>query len=86
MLIKWSDEKNKILKEIRNISFDDLINDGEVLKIINNTSVNHSDQEKLVVLYNDKLYAISFVRDKNGDFFLKTAYRSRKLDNLFNKK
>jgi hypothetical protein len=86
MSIKWSNEKNKILKKTRNISFDDLINYGEILKIIDNTSVNHSDQEKLVILYNTKLYAIPFVRDKNGDFFLKTAYRSRKLDSLFNKK
>jgi hypothetical protein len=83
MLIKWNEEKNKILRETRKICFEDLINDGEILKIIKNTSSNHKDQEKIIILFNNKLYAIPFVREKNGDFFLKTAYRSRNLDKLF---
>jgi hypothetical protein len=86
MIIKWNEEKNKLLKETRNICFEDLINDGNLLKIIKNDSSNHKDQEKLVILYEERLYAIPFVREDEKTFFLKTAYRSRKLDKLFNKK
>jgi hypothetical protein len=85
MLIKWNEDKNKLLKETRDICFEELINNGKILKVVKNDSSNHRDQEKLVILYEEKLYAVPFVRENEKTFFLKTAYRSRKLDKFFNK-
>lgn len=80
---RWNAEKNQWLEENRNITFDDLINEGKIIDIVQNISSNHPDQERLIILYKQKLYAVPFVREKNGGYFLKTAFRSRQLDKQY---
>ena len=56
MKINWNPEKNELLKEIREISFEQ----------IDNYPV-----------------AVPFVIQEDGSWFLKTAYKNRKLKGVF---
>jgi hypothetical protein len=83
-IFSWSEEKNKILKENRGISFEEIIvaiqNDG-LLEIIPNPSKNHKDQECFIVGINGYAYIVPYVEDESG-IFLKTIYQSRKYKKL----
>ena len=77
----WDEEKNKKLKEERDIGFEDVINaidDGNLLDI-----KKHHDQQKhpfqqiFVVNLNNYAYIVPFVEDKEK-YFLKTIIPSRK--------
>lgn len=82
--IEFSDEKNLLLKEIRNVSFDDaleVIKKGNVLD-----DLEHVDKEKypnqriLVVKIKRCAYAVRYlIDDKKKIIFLKTVYPSRVL-------
>jgi len=73
----WSEEKNQLLLEERGVTIPDLIQaakDGGYV-----TTLKHpkrSNQRVLVIRMNDYVYAVPFVTD---DFFIKTAFPSRKL-------
>jgi hypothetical protein len=73
------------LKETRNIDFGELVYDGEIIDITKNPSGNFKEQERLIVKKDDKAYSVPFVREGDDILFLKTAYRSRKLDKNINK-
>jgi len=82
MEFDFSEEKNDWLKENRGVSFDDVVdtvNNGGLLDITDNKSRNHRNQELLVVLFNNYVYAAPFVINARGVYFLKTVYQSRKL-------
>jgi hypothetical protein len=83
MIFKWNKNKNKLLKETRNISFELLTEDGEVIDFIKNSSKNHQNQEKLIVKLNNKIYSIPFVYKSKDCIFLKTAFRESKLDKKY---
>ncbi len=78
----WNEEKNNILKEERKISFERIvvaIEEGHLLDVL-----EHSDKEKygnqLILIVDIDGYAVCVpcVLEKDGDFFLKTLYPSRK--------
>ena len=83
MIFDFNPEKNKILKETRNISFEDIIEEIEnwenILDII-----PHSNQEKypwqrlFIIKVKWYLYSIPFVKN-NWKVFLKTIFPDRKL-------
>ncbi|PHS24795.1 MAG: toxin [Methylophaga sp.] len=76
----WSDEKNILLKEERNICFEDVvtaIKNNKLLDIIKNKSENHHDQYCLIIDISSSAYIVPFVHE-NNIFFLKTMYKSRK--------
>jgi hypothetical protein len=81
MIFEWSDEKNFLLKQTRNICFEDVvlsIHNGKILDFVKNPSVNHSDQYCMIVDIGNYAYVVPFV--KNGEnVFLKTVYPSRKM-------
>jgi uncharacterized DUF497 family protein len=83
MFFKWNEEKNKLLKEKRGISFDMLVNDGKIIDVVKNNSTNHQNQKKLIVNLNNKIYSIPFVYEGNDYMFLKTAFRESKLDKQY---
>ena len=58
------------------------IEDGGLLKRMENPSKNHPGQGYFVVLLNDYTIGVPFV-EEDGAIFLKTAYRSRKLNRRF---
>ena len=87
-IFSWSEEKNRILKASRNISFEDVITaiqKGDLLEIIPNQSKNHEEQNCFVVGINDYAYIVPYVEDEKG-IFLKTIYPSRKYKKLLLKK
>lgn len=74
----WSDEKNELLKDARDISFEDVIlslSSGKLLDKIK--SPTHENQECYVLDINDYVYIVPFVEDEEK-VFLKTIYPSRK--------
>lgn len=80
MIFDWNDDKNSLLKETRNICFEDVvtsIQEEKLLDIVKNSSINHQTQYCLIVEIMNYAYIVPFV--KEGDtFFLKTIYPSRK--------
>jgi len=79
-IFNWSEEKNKILKESRGISFEEVIvamENGDLLEIIPNSSKNHKDQNCFIVSINGYPYKIPYVENEN-EIFLKTIHRDRK--------
>jgi hypothetical protein len=80
MVFDWNDEKNTLLKENRNVCFEDVvtsIQENKLLDIVKNPSANHQSQYCLIVSIMNYAYIVPFV--KEGDtFFLKTIYPSRK--------
>ncbi len=83
---QWDAEKNKILKQKRGVTFEQIvmhIENGDVLDIIdhpNKTKYNH--QRVLVININEYAYAVPFV-EQNEIRFLKTVVPSRKLTKLY---
>ncbi|MFZ2890462.1 toxin [Sulfuricurvum sp.] len=80
MVFDWNDDKNTLLKENRNVCFEDVvtsIQEDKLLDIVKNPSTNHQSQYCLIVEIMDYAYIVPFV--KEGEiFFLKTIYPSRK--------
>ena len=77
----WNEEKNELLKEEREISFEDVvfyIEQGFLLDVL-----EHPDQEKykgqkiFVVQIDEYAYLVAFVEDEH-EIFLKTIIPSRK--------
>lgn len=76
----WDEDKNRLLKETRNISFEEV-----VLSLANNKlleMVEHPDKQKypsqrmFIVEVRDYAYIVPFVEDAEK-YFLKTIYPSR---------
>ncbi len=77
---RWSDEKNRLLIKERNVCFEDVImsiNNGKLLDIVKNPSLDRENQYCLIVDIGNYAYVVPFVIDKSI-FFLKTIYPSRK--------
>jgi len=89
--IRYSLEKNEILKASRDISFEDVIlalEDGCLLD-----DIEHPNQEKypnqkifiILVVIKDYVYLVPYVEDESS-IFLKTIIPSRKMNKKYNKK
>ncbi|CAC5852242.1 hypothetical protein [uncultured Gammaproteobacteria bacterium] len=80
MEFNWSDDKNNLLLELRNVCFEDVvtsISNGKLLNIEKNPSKNFDNQYCLVVEISHYVYVVPFIKDKDL-FFLKTIFPSRK--------
>ena len=89
--IRYSLEKNEILRRSRNISFEDIIlalEDGCLID-----DIEHPNQEKypnqnifiILVRVKDYVYLVPYVEDETS-IFLKTIIPSRKMNKKYNKK
>lgn len=76
MKFNWNKNKNEILKSMRGISFDEIIEFGEIVNVENNP--NYSDQKRFIVKYKSYIYSVPFVVNEE-EVFLKTIIPSRKL-------
>ena len=80
MLI-WNEEKNKWLKENRNISFEDIelaILEGRILDILeHHNKEKYPNQKLLIVEINNYAYVVPYI-EKGEDIFLITIFPSRK--------
>jgi uncharacterized DUF497 family protein len=79
--IDWSEEKNRILKESRNISFEEIvfsIENGQLLDVLEQQNKSkYPDQRLLIVDVKNYAYVVPFVED-DEKYYLKTIYPSRK--------
>jgi uncharacterized DUF497 family protein len=86
MIIEWSEEKDKLLKKERGISFNEvaaMIRDGMILDDIKHPSVDKYPNQKMYILnINGYACIVPFVRG-DGKIFLKTIIFSRKYTKIY---
>ncbi len=85
MIFNWNKDKNQILKEQRDISFEEIVNEilnGKVLDIIENPSSNFDNQKCFVIEISDYVWLVPYVK-KEEEIFLKTAFPSRKHQKIY---
>ena len=79
MELKWSAEKNRLLKETRGICFEQIEEAlAEGLFIGPEINPSRENQMRLIVSIDGYPYVVPFVIEENGDWFLKTAYPDRR--------
>ncbi len=88
MQINWSEEKNRILKQTRNVSFEDveyaILND-QILDIVpHHNQKRFSHQELMIVSIRNYTYYVPFVINKE-EIFLKNIIPSRKYHKKYGK-
>ena len=80
MKLLWNEEKNKLLKETRGVSFDDVVDEIAEGRFIGpETNPAREGQKRIIVLIDGYPHVVPFVVDENGNWFLKTIFPSRKL-------
>ncbi|MCD4667049.1 MAG: toxin [Sulfurimonas sp.] len=76
----WNKEKNLLLKESRDISFEQIvmhIEQGDLLDVIKHPNSERYDNQKILVInVNDYVYLVPFVENDN-EKFLKTIIPNR---------
>jgi uncharacterized DUF497 family protein len=76
----WDEDKNNLLKETRNISFEEIVLSLSNIKLLE--VVEHPNKQKypgqriFIVEVSDYAYVVPFVEDEEK-YFLKTIYPSR---------
>ena len=86
--ISWNEDKNKWLIKNRGLSFEDVLVAIEQDKIID--IIRHPNKEKypkqkiLIIEIQGYVCAVPYVVDEN-EIFLKTIYKSRKLNKAYGK-
>ncbi len=82
----WDNEKNQLLKETRNISFEDIlfyIERNEIIDIIENPNQDkYPGQRFFIIAVNDYVYYVPFIEGDN-EIFLKTIIPSRKYKKIY---
>ncbi len=77
----WDEEKNQILKQEREISFEDIviaIEDGQILDIVKHPNEKrYSNQKIFIINFNDYAYLVPFIEEEEK-IFLKTIIPSRR--------
>jgi uncharacterized DUF497 family protein len=78
---EWNEEKNKLLREERQISFEKIteaVRAGKVLDRYDHPNKKKYPHQEIMVVKIDKYaYLVPFVEDEEK-YFLKTIYKSRK--------
>jgi hypothetical protein len=87
MQFKYNYEKNALLLAERGVGFEEIIqaiSDGNLLDIkLHYNQKKYPNQRILYVRLLAEVFAVPFVEEKNGDFFLKTLFPSRKARKAF---
>jgi len=89
--IRYSLEKNEILKEQRGISFEDVIlslDEGNLLDDMEHPNKDKYPNQKIFIILiriKDYVHIVPYVEDENS-IFLKTIIPSRKMNKKYNKK
>ena len=87
--VEWDIEKNIILKETRDICFEDVENailENQVLDIIPHfNKEKYPNQNIIIVKLRNYIYYVPFVRDEEK-IFLKSIIPSRKYNKIYNLK
>jgi disulfide oxidoreductase YuzD len=78
-VVNWSESKDRFLKAVRGISFQDIAEEilsGRYIDILENPG--RPGQDVFIVRINDYTWVVPFVLREDDTIFLKTAYPSRK--------
>lgn len=89
-IIRYSLEKNELLKEQRNVSFEDVILSIESGKLLDD--IEHSNKEKypnqnifiILIEIKNYVYLVPYIEDDTS-IFLKTIIPSRQMNKKYNK-
>ncbi len=85
--MRFSEEKNELLKSTRNISFEEIMEiilEGNLLDDLKHPDPKKTRQRIYLVKINRYVYAVPYVINlKNKEIFLKTIYPSRKYTNHY---
>ncbi len=85
--IRFNEEKNQLLKAMRGISFDDVVDTLErkqLLDDIAHPSKKYPHQRMYVIVLNKYVYVVPYVVDKQKqEIFLKTIYASQVLSTKY---
>jgi hypothetical protein len=88
--IEFSEEKNLLLEETREIGFEDVleaIEKGQAVDDLKHTSKKYAHQRILVIKRKDYIYAVPYVVNQSKKtIFLKTVYPSRVLTEKYLKR
>jgi uncharacterized DUF497 family protein len=84
----WDDEKNHLLKQTRNIGFEDIIvaiQEGDLVDVVEHPNKErYPNQRVYLVAYRNYVYAVPSVRDiETNEIFLKTIFPSRRYTRLY---
>lgn len=83
--ISWSEEKNRQLKSVRGVGFEDVIMAIESGRVLDDLEHHHDDrihQRLLIVDINSYACVVPYVRER-GQIFLKTIYHSRAMQKRY---
>ena len=85
MVFEWDEEKNNILQQERDISFENIVfalENDKLISIMPSPSPKHPNQKCFVVNIDEYAYIVPYVEDSEK-IFLKTIYPSRKFTKKF---
>lgn len=78
----FSPEKNFLLKQEREISFEEIIaaiDNDQLLAVIEHPNQGKYKNQKMYIIYaKEYVYLVPFLEEENGNIFLKTIILSRK--------
>ena len=78
----WDTEKNRVLKEERDVGFEDALvamEEGGLLDVYNHPNQSRYPEQKIaIVKIKDYVYLLPYIEDDNK-YFLKTIFPSRKM-------
>ena len=80
--VKWSALKSKRLKQVRGVSFEEILK-GKLIRVGENP--NRPNQNIYFIYYKRYIWAVPFV-DSETEIFLKTLYPSRKHTKIYKRK
>jgi uncharacterized DUF497 family protein len=88
MRFVWDENKNKVLKQQRNISFEQIvlsIENKQVADVIENPNKEkYKGQIYIMVNYDEYIYVVpAFISDSGEECHLKTIYPSRKYTKIY---
>ncbi len=76
----WDEKKNNLLKETRNISFEEIVlslSNNKLLEVVEHPNKDrYPNQKMFIVNVRDYAYIVPFVEDEKK-YYLKTIYPSR---------
>lgn len=85
MIFNWNKDKNELLKQQRNISFEEVVSaikNGKLLDIIENPSSNFENQKCFVLEIYSYIWLVPYIENEK-EIFLKTAFPSRKHQKIY---
>ncbi|TVR30820.1 MAG: toxin [Balneolaceae bacterium] len=83
---KWDEDKNRLLKQKRNISFEDIVlsvSSGGLLDVLNHPNPEKYPKQMLIIVeVKNYAFVVPFIENDNH-YFLKTIYPSRKATKIY---